>query len=85
MKSKEVHKLSNEEIDVELTRLRRKLFDLTTQSITEKIEDVSQFSKARKDVARLLTESTTRARAAGTPGSDASPRREKRKRKATLT
>jgi large subunit ribosomal protein L29 len=55
MKANEAHKLSLEEIEVELQRLRRTLFDLKTQSITEKIQDVSQFSKARRDIARLLT------------------------------
>lgn len=60
MKAKEVHGMSMEEIDVEVTRLRRHLFDLRTQSETEKIEDVSQFTKARRDIARLLTERTRR-------------------------
>ncbi len=56
MKAKEVHKLSDEEVDVEVDRVRRHLFDLRTQAVTEKIEDSSQFGKSRKDVARLLTE-----------------------------
>ncbi len=56
MKAKEVHKLSDEEVDVEVDRIRRHLFDLRTQAVTEKIEDSSQFGKSRKDVARLLTE-----------------------------
>jgi len=60
MKAKEVHKLSDEEIQVEVKRLRRKLFDLRTQSVTEKIQDTSQFGKIRKDIARLLTEQSSR-------------------------
>ena len=56
MKAKEVRKLSNEEVDVEVKRLRRKLFEMRTQAVTEKIQDTTQFGKARKDVARLLTE-----------------------------
>ncbi len=56
MKAKEVHKLSDEEVDVEVDRIRRHLFDLRTQAVTEKIEDSSQFGKTRRDVARLLTE-----------------------------
>lgn len=60
MNAKEVHKLSGEEIDVELDRLRRKIFDLRTQTQTEKIEDPSQFRKVRADIARLLTERTAR-------------------------
>ena len=61
MKAKEVHKLSDEEIDLEVTRLRRKQFELRTQAVTEKIQDTSQFGKIRKDVARLLTERNMRA------------------------
>jgi len=60
MKMAEVRKMSGEEIDQELDRLRRKLFDLRSQTVTEKIEDPSQFSKTRKDIARLLTERTQR-------------------------
>jgi large subunit ribosomal protein L29 len=60
MKAQEVHKLSDEEISVELRRLSRKLFDLRSQSVTEKVEDVSQFKKMRRDIARLKTERRSR-------------------------
>ncbi len=60
MKAKEVHKLSDEEIEVEVVRLRQKGFELRTQAVTEKIEDTSQFAKVRGDVARLLTEQHAR-------------------------
>ena len=65
MKAKEVHKLSDEEIAVEIKRLRDKTFELRTQAVTEKIEDTSQFGKVRRDIARLLTERSVRQRAAG--------------------
>lgn len=61
MKAKEVRKLSDEEIEVEVKRLRRKLFDLRTQAVTEKIQDTSQFGKIKKDIARVLTEKAGRA------------------------
>ena len=61
MKASEVHKLSDEELDVEVGRLRRRLFDLRSQAVTEKIEDTSQFGKTKKDIARLLTEKRNRA------------------------
>lgn len=60
MNAKEVRKLSDEEIVVETARLRRRLLDLRSQAVTEKISDHSQFSKSRKDVARLLTEASRR-------------------------
>ena len=60
MKAKEVHKLSEEEIGIEVDRLRRRLFELRQQEVTEKIQDTSQFGKIRKDIARLLTEQSMR-------------------------
>ena len=64
MTPKEVRKLNDEEIEVEIERLRRRHFELRTQSVTEKIEDTSQFGKIKKDIARLLTEQNSRRRAA---------------------
>ena len=64
MKAKEVHKLSGEELVIEVNRLRRKLFDLRVQSVTEKIQDTSQFGNIKRDIARLLTEQSQRQRAA---------------------
>jgi len=60
MKAAETHKFNDEEITVEMRRLSRKLFDLRTQSVTEKIEDVSQYMKIRRDIARLKTERRAR-------------------------
>lgn len=76
MKAIEVHKLSGEEIDVELDRLRRKLYDLRCQAATEKIEDPSLFKKVRGDIARLLTERTARLhKASGGTAKTTAPRR----------
>jgi large subunit ribosomal protein L29 len=66
MNTKEVRKLKDEELSVEIERLRRKQFEMRSQSVTEKIEDTSQFGKIRKDVARLLTEQRARSLAAET-------------------
>ena len=63
MKSKEVHKLSEEELEIEVKRLRQRLFELRTQAVTEKIQDTSQFRKTRTDIARLLTERQARVSA----------------------
>lgn len=61
MTGKEVRKLTDEEIRVEIDRLQRRVFDLRTQAVTEKIEDPSQFKKVRRDIARLKTEQSARA------------------------
>ena len=60
MKAQEAHKLNDEEIKVELDRLRRRIYDLKSQAVTEKLEDASQIRKSRRDVARLLTEQNAR-------------------------
>jgi len=60
MKAGEVHKMSVEELAVEVTKLRNDLYDLRSQAVTEKVEDTSKFGKLRRDIARLLTEQRAR-------------------------
>lgn len=60
MTGAEVRKLTDEEIEVELERLQRKLFDMRCQTVSEKIENPSQFGKTRREIARLKTERTAR-------------------------
>ncbi|MDP7009191.1 MAG: 50S ribosomal protein L29 [Phycisphaerales bacterium] len=62
MKAKAVHKLSDEELAIEVDTLRKRMFELKNQSVTEKIQDTSQYGKIRKDVARLLTEQSMRSK-----------------------
>jgi len=47
--------LKTDELHHELERLRRHLFDLRAQAVTEKLEDPTQLGKARRDIARILT------------------------------
>ena len=60
MTGSEVRKLNDEEITVELGNLRGKLLALKNKSVSEKIEDTTQFGNLRRDIARLLTEQTAR-------------------------
>jgi len=64
MKASEVRAMNDEELTIELSRLRERLFELRQQSVTDKVSDNSQFRKLRRDVARVLTEQTARRRAA---------------------
>jgi large subunit ribosomal protein L29 len=64
MTGAEAKKLSNDEIKVEVKRLREKLFQLRVQRETEKVENTAQFKALRKDLARVLTERTSRRHAA---------------------
>ncbi len=62
--NEEIRKMRDEEIGIELKKLREKLFTLRSQTVTEKVEDTSQMRKLRRDVARLLTERRARQLAA---------------------
>jgi large subunit ribosomal protein L29 len=55
MKINEIRELSDEELQAELERLRRHLFDVRSQAVTEKLEDPSMIKQTRKDIARVLT------------------------------
>jgi ribosomal protein L29 len=55
--------LKDEEIVVEVRRLRTSLMTMRSQSVSEKVEDTTQFGKTRRDIARLLGEQTRRAQA----------------------
>lgn len=55
MKMSEVRQLSDEELRAELGRQRRRLFDIRSQAVTEKLEDPTLVTKTKRDIARLLT------------------------------
>ena len=55
---------SSDLIASETARLRKKLFELRAQTITEKVKDTAQFKKNRKDLARVLTERSARSKKA---------------------
>lgn len=55
MKVETVRTMKVDELHGELDRLRRHLFDLRAQSVTEKLEDPSQLGKTKRDIARVLT------------------------------
>ena len=55
MKITEIRQLSDEELQTEIQRLRRHLFDLRSQAVTEKLEDTSMIRKTKRDIARIVT------------------------------
>ncbi len=55
MKVSEARHLSTEELHSELDRLRRHLFELRSQAVTEKLEDPARLGKTKRDIARLFT------------------------------
>ena len=55
MKVGELREMKTAELYAELDRLRRHLFDLRSQAVTEKLENPHQLLETRKDIARVLT------------------------------
>ena len=55
MKATEIKEMNPDELQGELETLQRRLFDIRTQAVTEKLEDPSQLTKTKKDIARLKT------------------------------
>ena len=55
MKIEQARTMKVDELHNELERLRRHLFDLRAQAVTEKLADPTQMGKARKDIARVMT------------------------------
>ena len=51
----DVRDMKTDELHSELDRMRRHLFDLRAQAVTEKLENPHQLSDARKTIARILT------------------------------
>ncbi len=60
MTGTEVRSMKDEEIKIELGKLRNKLYDMRTKRVSDTVEDTSQFGKAKKDIARMLGEQRSR-------------------------
>ncbi len=55
MKIAEMREMKTPDLHAELDRIRRHLFDLRAQAVTEKLENPHQLKAVRKDIARVLT------------------------------
>ena len=55
MKIGEIRDMRTEELHGELDRLRRHMFDLRSQAVTEKLQDPSMLTKTKRDIARIFT------------------------------
>jgi large subunit ribosomal protein L29 len=60
MKAQEVHKMNDEELTVETDRLRKRLYELRCQAVTEKLENPMQMRVIKRDIARMRTEQRAR-------------------------
>ena len=55
MRISEIRDMRTEELHSELDRLRRHMFDLRSQAVTENLQDHSMLTKAKRDIARIFT------------------------------
>jgi large subunit ribosomal protein L29 len=54
-KLKELRDKSVEDLQREVVEKQKHLFDLRSQAVTEKLEDPTQLTKTRKEIARIKT------------------------------
>ncbi len=55
MKIAEIREMKTADVHAELEHLRRHLFDLRAQAVTEKLENPFQLTAAKRGIARILT------------------------------
>lgn len=60
MNIQEIRELKTEELHLELDRIRRHLFDLRAQAVTEKLSDTSHLTQTKREIARIFTVLTER-------------------------
>jgi large subunit ribosomal protein L29 len=55
MKPENFREMSHDELEMKLEELEKHLFDLRSQSVTEKLENSRAIINVRRDIARLKT------------------------------
>ena len=55
MKIKQLREMSQEELQENLADLERRLFELRSQAVTEKLENSQAVKNARREIARVKT------------------------------
>lgn len=55
MKAKQLREMSQDELRTTLQDLEKRLFELRSQAVTEKLENSKAIINARRDIARIKT------------------------------
>ena len=55
MKKKEINKLTNDELENKLSKVKKDLFNIRFKKANGPLEDTSKFSQLKKDLAKILT------------------------------
>ncbi len=62
VKARQLREMSRDELQTTLEDLEKRLFDLRSQAVTEKLENSKAIINARRDVARVKTVLNEQAR-----------------------
>jgi large subunit ribosomal protein L29 len=62
VKAKQVREMTDDELQSSLADLEKRLFDLRSQAVTEKLENSKAIINVRRDIARIRTVLHERAR-----------------------
>lgn len=79
LKLPEIKELAPDEIDIQLKKSRLELVTLRMKFASRQLEDPSQISKKRKEIARLLTIQTEKLSNSSTPVSEKTEKKVKEK------
>tara|TARA_B100000029_G_scaffold482432_1_gene532440 strand:+ start:904 stop:1095 length:192 start_codon:yes stop_codon:yes gene_type:complete len=55
MKNKEIKKMTNDELENQLNKLRKDLFNMRFKKANSPLEDTSKFLQTRRGIAKILT------------------------------
>lgn len=55
MKAKQYREMSHDELEDTLQEVQKHLFDLSSQAVTEKLENSKAIRNVRRDIARIKT------------------------------
>jgi large subunit ribosomal protein L29 len=55
VKAKQLREMSRDDLNGTLTDLEKRLFELRSQAVTEKLENTKAVINARRDIARIKT------------------------------
>lgn len=68
MKAKQLREMTPDELQISLTDLEKRLFELRSQAVTEKLENSKSIINVRRDIARIRTVLRERAAEPRTAG-----------------
>ena len=55
MKNKEINKLSNDELENKINKLKKDLFNIRFKKVNGQLDDTAKINQIKKDVAKILT------------------------------